>query len=139
MWMRVVVLREISRFVLASLAQSDRSVTRSENLFYRDNVALFSGTGQSSIDGDSLQTVLDVFRTGSESNMIFEPGIFCSNAITTGPGAFSLKPLGGVLRNPQPQYQGWGRHHPSLVSSQRVTTERAASIHYVGGVHHPGG
>lgn len=49
------------------------SATGGGSLFYTDDVALFSATRRSSLDGDPSQPVLDVSRTGIGKDMVFEP------------------------------------------------------------------
>jgi len=85
-------------------AMAEWSVTASGNLFYTDDVALFSATRRSSIDGDPSQPVLDTSRTGIGSDMVFEPGLLVSKSITSplGRTAFSIKAQGFVYAvNPE--------------------------------------
>ncbi len=87
-----------------SPAMADWSVTTGGALFYTDDVALFSATRRSSIDGDPSQPVLDTSRTGIGSDMVFEPGLLVSNVIASGLGrtALSVKAQGFVFAvNPE--------------------------------------
>jgi len=87
-----------------SPAAAEWSVTASGSLFYTDDVALFSATRRSGIDGDPSQPVLDTSHTGFGSDMVFEPGLLLSNAFTSGLGrtAFSIKPQGFIYTlNPE--------------------------------------
>ncbi len=95
---RMIVASLLMLLGTASPILAAWSVTADGNLYYTDDVALFSATRRSNIDGDPSQPVLDVSRTGRGSDMVFEPGLLISNAITTGLGrtAFSIKPQGFV-------------------------------------------
>jgi hypothetical protein len=74
-----------------SPAAAEWSVTASGSLFYTDDVALFSATRRSGIDGDPSQPVLDTSHTGFGSDMVFEPRT-----------AFSIKPQGFIYTlNPE--------------------------------------
>lgn len=104
MLLRVLFLIGISTLAAISSALAEWSAQGEGILYYTDDVALFSATRRSNIDGDPSQPVLDVSRTGFGSDMVFEPGVLISNAITTGLGrtAFSIKPQGFVYAvNPE--------------------------------------
>ena len=104
MLLRVLFLLGISSLAGISQALAEWSVTASGTIFYTDDVALFSATRRSGLDGDPSQPVLDVTRTGRGSDMVFEPGLLIANEITTGLGrtAFSIKPQGFVFAvNPE--------------------------------------
>ena len=108
MLLRVLLLIGISTLARIPPALVEWSVTADGYLYYTDDVALFSATRRSNIDGDPTQPVLDVSRTGFDSDMVFEPRALISNAITTGLGrtAFSIKPQGFVYAvNPE-----WSKH-----------------------------
>lgn len=96
----------IVMFSLAEISQAlaELAVTPSGNIFYTDDVALFSATRRSGLDRDPCQPVLDVTRTGLGSDMVSERGLLLTNAITTGLGrtAFSMKPQGFIFaQNPE--------------------------------------
>ncbi|HRI39772.1 MAG TPA: hypothetical protein PLO50_14545, partial [Nitrospira sp.] len=104
MWLRALFL--IGMFSLAETTQAlaEWSVSGSGTIFYTDDVALFSATRRSGLDGDPSQPVLDVTRTGLGSDMVFEPGFLVSKSITTGLGrtVFSIKPQGFIFAvNPE--------------------------------------
>lgn len=104
MLLRVLFLIGLSFVAGISEAFAEWSVTANGNIFYTDDVALFSATRRSGIDGDPSQPVLDVTRTGLGSDMVFEPGFLISNSITTGLGrtVFSIKPQGFIFAvNPE--------------------------------------
>lgn len=104
MSLKVPTLAGVSILLAISPAMAEWSVTTSGNLFYTDDVALFSATRRSSIDGDPSQPVLDISLTGKGSDMVFEPGLLVSNSITSplGRTAFSLKAQGFVYAvNPE--------------------------------------
>ncbi len=104
MVVRVCVVLAIFSLTGLSQALADWSVAASGNLFYTDDVALFSATRRSGLDSDPSQPVLDSTRTGLGSDMVFEPGLLISNAVTTGLGrtAFSIKPQGFIFAvNPE--------------------------------------
>jgi hypothetical protein len=104
MLLTVLFLIGISTLASVSSALAEWSAQGEGILYYTDDVALFSATRRSNIDGDPTQPVLDVSRTGFGSDMVFEPGALISNAITTGLGrtAFSIKPQGFVYAvNPE--------------------------------------
>ncbi|MCP9439037.1 MAG: hypothetical protein NNA20_08770 [Nitrospira sp.] len=80
------------------------SVTSGGSLFYTDDVALFSATRRSSLDGDPSQPVLDVSRTGIGKDMVFEPYIRVSRLIASFLGETELSArVRGFLyaRNPE--------------------------------------
>jgi hypothetical protein len=104
MLLRALFLFGISSLALGSPALAEWSVTANGTIFYNDDVALFSATRRSGLDGDPSQPVLDVTRTGRGNDMVFEPGLLISNTITTGLGrtAFSIKPQGFIFAvNPE--------------------------------------
>ena len=74
MWLKVLLLIGMLILTALSPAQAEWSITADGNLYYTDDVALFSATRRSNIDGDPSQPVLDVSRTGFGSDMVFEPG-----------------------------------------------------------------
>jgi hypothetical protein len=93
-------------FVLTEIpvAFAEWAVSANGTVFYTDDVALFSATRRSGLDGDPSQPVLDVTRTGLGSDMVFEPGFLIANSITTGLGrtVLSIKPQGFIFAaNPE--------------------------------------
>ncbi len=71
------------------------SVTSGGSLFYTDDVALFSATRRSSLDGDPSQPVLDVSRTGIGKDMVFEPYVRVSKLL---PSSFGETELSARVR-----------------------------------------
>ncbi len=71
------------------------SVTGGGSLFYTDDVALFSATRRSSLDGDPSQPVLDVSRTGIGKDMVFEPYVRVSKLL---PSSFGETELSARVR-----------------------------------------
>lgn len=59
-------------------------------MYYTDDVALFSATRHSSLDGDPSQPVLDVSRTGFGKDMVFEPYMRLSKLIPSSWGETEL-------------------------------------------------
>jgi len=128
MLLRVWIL--IPTFLLSGLSQAlaEWSVTASGNTFYTDDVALFSATRRSGLDGDPSQPVFDVTRTGLGSDMVFEPGFLISNAITTGLGrtVFSIKPQGFIFAvNPE-----WSQASVALEALHSFTPNTALRLRY---------
>lgn len=128
MWLKVLFL--IGMLIPAALspAQAEWSITADGNLYYTDDVALFSATRRSNIDGDPSQPVLDVSRTGFGSDMVFEPGFLISNAITTGLGrtAFSIKPQGFIFAvNPE-----WSQASVAAEALHSFTPNTALRLRY---------
>lgn len=74
MLLRVLFLIGISVLDGISEALAEWSVTANGDIFYTDDVALFSPTSRSGLDGDPTQPVLDVTRTGLGPDMVFETG-----------------------------------------------------------------
>lgn len=104
MLLRVLFLIGMSILAMIPPAQAEWSAIADGHLYYTDDVALFSATRRSGIDGDPTEPVLDVSRTGFGSDMVTEPGFLVSNAITSGLGrtAFSVKPQGFIYAiNPE--------------------------------------
>lgn len=128
MLLRVVILFGMSILSLIAPAQAEWSVIADGNLYYTDDVALFSATRRSNIDGDPSQPVLDVSRTGVGSDMVFEPGFLISNAITTGLGrtAFSIKPQGFIYAvNPE-----WSQASVAAEALHSFTPNTALRLRY---------
>ena len=104
MLLRVLFLIGVFSSAELSQAFAEWSVSANGTIFYTDDVALFSATRRSGLDGDPSQPVLDVTRTGLGSDMIFEPGFLVSKSITTelGRTVFSIKPQGFIFAvNPE--------------------------------------
>jgi hypothetical protein len=76
--------------VLAAAPNDSWSATGGGRLFYTDDVALFSATRRSSLDGDPSQPVLDVSRTGIGKDMVFEPYVRVSRLIPSSLGETEL-------------------------------------------------
>jgi hypothetical protein len=76
--------------VLAAAPNTGWSATGGGSLFYTDDVALFSATRRSSLDGDPSQPVLDVSRTGIGKDMVFEPYVRLSRLIPSSLGETEL-------------------------------------------------
>lgn len=76
--------------VFAAAPKMGWSATGGGSLFYTDDVALFSATRRSSLDGDPSQPVLDVSRTGIGKDMVFEPYVRLSRLIPSSLGETEL-------------------------------------------------
>jgi hypothetical protein len=85
----VLLLSAVSP-VLAAAPNTGWSVIGGGSLFYTDDVALFSATRRSSLDGDPSQPVLDVSRTGIGKDMVFEPYMRLSKLIPSSFGETEL-------------------------------------------------
>jgi hypothetical protein len=72
-------------FTLAAAypAMADWSVNAAGNLFYTDDVALFSATRRLDLHGDPTQPVLDTSLTGQGSDMVFEPDATVTKTFTS--------------------------------------------------------
>lgn len=128
MLIKVLVLLGIYMVATISSAFAEWSITADGYLYYTDDVALFSATRRSNIDGDPSQPVLDVSRTGLGSDMVFEPGFLISHAITTGLGrtAFSIKPQGFVFAvNPE-----WSQASVAAEALHSFTPRTALRLRY---------
>ncbi len=128
MLLRVLFWMGISILAMILPAQAEWSVTADGNLYYTDDVALFSATRRSNIDGDPSQPVLDVSRTGFGADMVFEAGFLISNAITTGLGrtAFSIKPQGFIYAvNPE-----WSQVSVAAEALHSFTPSTALRLRY---------
>lgn len=128
MWLRVLFL--IGLFSVTDIPQAlaEWSVSGSGTIFYTDDVALFSATRRSSIDGDPSQPVLDVTRTGLGSDMVFEPGFLVSKSITTGLGrtVFSIKPQGFIFAvNPE-----WSQASVAIEALHAFNPNTAVRLRY---------
>jgi hypothetical protein len=82
----------------ADQAAAEWSVSTAGNLFYTDDVALFSATRRLDLHGDPTQPVLDTFLTGKGSDMVFEPDATAATSITSrwGRTEFMLRGQGFV-------------------------------------------
>ena len=128
MLLRVLILIGLCFVAGISEAFAEWSVTANGNIFYTDDVALFSATRRSGIDGDPSQPVLDVTRTGLGSDMVFEPGFLISNSITTGLGrtVFSIKPQGFIFAvNPE-----WSQASVAVEALHSFTPNTAIRLRY---------
>lgn len=67
----------------ASPAIAEWSVTTTGNLFYTDDVALFSATRRLNLHGDPTQPALDTSLTGQGSDMVFEPDVTVTQSVTS--------------------------------------------------------
>ena len=88
----------------ASSAMAEWSVTAGGNLFYTDDVALFSATRRLNLHGDPTQPALDTSLTEKGSDMVFEPDLLVSKSFTSSWGrtALSVKAQGFIFtENPQ--------------------------------------
>jgi hypothetical protein len=80
------------------------SATTVGQLFYTDDVALFSATRRSGLDGDHSQPVLDTSETGKGKDMVFEPTLRVMKYIPSswGETAFTARVRGFVYAvNPE--------------------------------------
>lgn len=104
MRLKVLALVGVSMWSTISPALAEWSVTASGQLFYTDDVALFSATRRSNLDADPTQPVLDTTPSGKGSDMVFEPGLLVSKLINSplGRTALSVKAQGFVYTlNPE--------------------------------------
>ncbi len=85
----VLLLSAVSP-VFAAAPNTGWSAIGGGSLFYTDDVALFSATRRSSLDGDPSQPVLDVSRTGIGKDMVFEPYARVSKLIPSSFGETEL-------------------------------------------------
>lgn len=82
----------------ATPAMADWAVTAGGNLFYTDDVALFSATRRLNLHGDPTQPALDTSLTGKGSDMVFDPDLRVSKMIASswGKTALSVKAQGFI-------------------------------------------
>ena len=80
------------------MALAEVTVEGRANLFYTDDVALFSATRRLSVHEDPTQPALDTSLTGKGSDMVFEPDLILSKLITSswGKTALSIKAQGFI-------------------------------------------
>ncbi len=78
----------------ASSAMAEWSVTAGGNLFYTDDVALFSATRRLNLHGDPTQPALDTSLTEKGSDMVFEPDLLVSKSFTSSWGRTALSVKG---------------------------------------------
>lgn len=103
-WSMMAGLSFLLFFGTVSPASAEWSTTGGGSFFYTDDVALFSATRRSSLDGDPSQPVLDVSRTGIGKDMVFEPYMRLSKLIPSsfGETEFSMRVRGFVYAtNPE--------------------------------------
>ena len=91
----LVLLLSAASPVLAAAPKMGWSATGGASFYYTDDVALFSATRRSSLDGDPSQPVLDVSRTGIGKDMVFEPYVRLSKLI---PSSFGETELSARVR-----------------------------------------
>jgi len=79
-------------------ALAEVTVNGSANLFYTDDVALFSATRRLNLHGDPTQPALDTTLTGKGSDMVFDPDLQVSKLITSSWGRtdFSIRGQGFI-------------------------------------------
>ena len=68
---------------VACPAAAEWSASATGNLFYTDDVALFSATRRLNLHGDPTQPVLDTSLTGQGSDMVFEPDITVTKSLAS--------------------------------------------------------
>ncbi len=84
-WLRLICL-----LAVASPANAEWSASATGNLFYTDDVALFSATRRLNLHGDPTQPVLDSSLTGKGSDMVFEPDVSVTKALSSQLGRTEL-------------------------------------------------
>jgi hypothetical protein len=75
-------------------ALAEVTVDGRANLFYTDDVALFSATRRLNLHGDPTQPALDTSLTGKGSDMVFDPDLKVSKLITSSWGRTDLSVRG---------------------------------------------
>lgn len=107
----LVLLWSAASPVLAAAPSTGWSTTGGGTLFYTDDVALFSATRRSSLDGDPSQPVLDVSRTGIGKDMVFEPYVRLSRLIPSALGETELSVrIRGFVFATNPEFSQSGIH-----------------------------
>ena len=104
LWIVALLLLYTASPVRAEGSSAAWSATGGGSFFYTDDVALFSATRRSSLDGDPSQPVLDVSRTGVGKDMVFEPYVRLSKLVPSrwGETEFSARVRGFVYgSNPE--------------------------------------
>ena len=81
--MRVFWLNLTFLSAVACPAAAEWSASATGNLFYTDDVALFSATRRLNLHGDPTQPVLDTSLTGQGSDMVFEPDITVTKSLAS--------------------------------------------------------
>ena len=81
--MRVFWLSLTFLSAVACPAAAEWSASATGNLFYTDDVALFSATRRLNLHGDPTQPVLDTSLTGQGSDMVFEPDVTVTKSLTS--------------------------------------------------------
>ena len=112
----------------AAPAMADWSATAGGNLFYTDDVALFSATRRLNMHGDPTQPALDTSLTGKGSDMVFEPDLLVSKTFTSswGQTALSVKAQGFIYTvNPQ-----FNQASAGLELLQSFTPDTAIRLRY---------
>jgi hypothetical protein len=66
---------------VTSPATAEWSASATGNLFYTDDVALFSATRRLNLHGDPTQPVLDTSLVGKGSDMVFEPDVSVTKSL----------------------------------------------------------
>jgi hypothetical protein len=107
----LVLLWSAASPVLAAAPSTGWSATGGGALFYTDDVALFSATRRSSLDGDPSQPVLDVSRTGIGKDMVFEPYVRLLRLIPSALGETELSVrVRGFVFATNPEFSQSGIH-----------------------------
>ena len=98
MSLRLLGLAGVLLLSAATPAMADWAVTAGGNLFYTDDVALFSATRRLNLHGDPTQPALDTALTGKGSDMVFDPDLRVSKSIASswGKTALSVKAQGFI-------------------------------------------
>jgi hypothetical protein len=112
----------------ASPAMAEWSATAGGVLFYTDDVALFSATNRSGLDGDPSQPVLDTSSTGIGKDMVFEPEFRVGTVVPSSLGqtTFSVKAQGFIYAiNPE-----FNQASVSLEAMHSFTPNTAIRLRY---------
>src|SRR3972149_1526433 len=126
--LRLLGLAVASVLAAASPAMADWAVTGGGNLFYTDDVALFSATRRLNLHGDPTQPALDTGQTGKGSDMVFEPDLLLSKSFTSSLGrtALSVKAQGFIYAvNPR-----FNQASVGLEALHAFTPDRAIRLRY---------
>jgi len=126
--LRPLALAVALLFAGATPAMADWAATAGGNLFYTDDVALFSATRRLNLHGDPTQPALDTALTGKGSDMVFDPDLRVSKTIASpwGKTALSVKAQGFIYAlNPR-----FNQASVGLEALHSFTPETAIRLRY---------
>lgn len=117
--------------LVATTAWAEWTVNTQGNLFYTDDVALFSATRRLNLHGDPTQPVVDTLLTGKGSDLVFEPTLNVAKSFASRLGRTELSFRGQAYVyaiNPRFTHGSFG-----LQALHHINPDTRVRLRYYGG------